>query len=81
LLEPRRITELNGWTPQVEQALAVEPAKSGEELLAENGAQCRNWQQEQRMGGVDPAPMISRQSAGGNDGVDMVMGTPTATIP
>jgi hypothetical protein len=31
--------------------------------------------------GVDPAPVVSRQTAGGNHAVDMVMGTPTPTIP
>ena len=44
LLEPRRITEGSGRTSQVEQALAVEVAKSGEELVAEDGAQDGNRQ-------------------------------------
>jgi len=52
-------------TSEVEQSLAVELAKCGEELFAEDGAQDGNRQEEQRMAGVDPALMIIRQSAGG----------------
>jgi hypothetical protein len=33
------------------------------------------------MAGVDPALMVGRQSAGGNDRVDMVMRTPAPTVP
>ena len=59
---------------QVEQALAIEVAESGEELLAEDAAQDGNRQQEHRMAGMDPALVIGRQSAAGNDAVDMIMG-------
>ena len=75
------MTELRGWTTQVELALAIELAEAVEELLAEDASQCRNRQQKQGMAGVDPALMIGRQSAGGNDGMDMVMETPTPTVP
>jgi hypothetical protein len=74
LFEARRIKESSGWTSQVEQALAIEMVKAGEELLAEDGAQDGNRHEEHRMAGVDPALMISRQSTAGDDGVDMVMG-------
>ena len=81
LLEPGGITEIGCGTSAIEQSLAVEPANSVEELFAEQGSQDRNGQQEQRVAGVDPAPVVSRQTAGGNHAVDMVMGTPTPTIP
>ena len=54
-------------------------AESGEELFAKDGAQDGNWQQEHRMAGGDPALMIGRQSAAGNDAVDMVMGQQVRT--
>jgi len=63
----------------VEQALAMELAEAGEEFLAEDGAQDGNRQQEQRMTGVDPALTIGRQSAGGNDAMDMIMGQQVGT--
>ena len=49
-------------------------AESGEELLTEDGAQNGNRQEEHRMAGMNPALVIGRQSAAGNDCVDMVMG-------
>src|ERR1035437_2046760 len=79
LLEADTAAEWGGWTSEVEQSLAVELAKSGEELFAEDGAQDGNRQDEQRMAGRDPALMISRQSAGGDDRVDMVMGQQVGT--
>src|SRR5450631_1536973 len=74
LIKHRRITEGSCWTSEVEQALAVEVAESGEELLTEDSAQNGNRQQEHRMAGMNPAPVIGRQSAAGNDCVYMVMG-------
>lgn len=53
LLEPRSITEIACRTSQVEQVLTVEMAKSGEKLLAEDGAQNGNRQREQRVAGGD----------------------------
>ena len=58
LLEPGRITEIGGRTAAVEQVLAVELPESGEELVAEDVAQYRNGQQEQRVAGRDPSPVI-----------------------
>jgi hypothetical protein len=49
--------------------------------VAEYGAQYGDGQQEQRMAGVDPSPVIGGQTAGGNGTVDVVMGTPTPTVP
>jgi hypothetical protein len=60
LLEPRRITEISSWTSQVEQVLAVELAESGKKLLAEDGVQYGNGQEEQRVAGRDPALVIGR---------------------
>ena len=57
----------------------MELAEAGKKFLAEDGAQDGNRQQEQRMAGVDPSLMIGRQSAGGNDGMDMVMGQQVGT--
>jgi transcription elongation factor len=57
----------------VEQALAIELAESGEELVAEHGAQCRNRQQEQRVAGRDPSPVVGRQSTVGDDAVEVIM--------
>ena len=74
LLEHGRITEGSGRTSEVKQALAIEVAESCEELLAEDGTQNGNRQQEHRMAGMNPALVIGRQSAAGNDSVDMVMG-------
>src|ERR1039457_4289761 len=58
LIKQRRITERSGRTSEVEQALAVEMVKACEELVAEDGAQNGNRQQEHRMSGVDPALMV-----------------------
>lgn len=69
-----RVAERCGWTSEVECAPAMELAEDGEELVAEDGAQDGNRHEEHRMAGGDPALMISRQSAAGNDAVDMVMG-------
>jgi len=74
LFEPRRIAERSGRTFEVKQALAVEVAESCEELLAEDGAQNGNRQEEHRMAGMNPALVIGRQSAAGNDCVNMIMG-------
>ena len=38
------MTELRGWTTQVELALAIELAEAVEKLLAEDAAQRRNRQ-------------------------------------
>jgi hypothetical protein len=81
LLEAHRVTERRGRTSAMEQALAIELAKCGEELLTEGFAQDGNREQEHRMTGVDPALMIDRQAAGGNDAMDMIMGTPAPTVP
>ena len=53
VLEYRRITEPSGGTAEVEQALAIEVGKSGEELVAEDGAQDANRQQKHRMAGTE----------------------------
>ena len=74
VLEYGRITERGGWTSQLERSLAVEAAEPCEELVTEDSAQDWNRHQEHRMAGRDPALVIGRQSAAGNDGVDMVMG-------
>ena len=74
LLERPRITEGSGRTSEVKQALAVEVAESGEELLTEDSAQNANRQEEHRMAGMNPALVIGRQSAAGNDCVNMIMG-------
>ncbi len=70
LLEARRI---KGGTSAVKQALAIEMVKACEELLAKDGAQNGNRQEEHRMAGVHPALVIGRQPAAGNHAVDMVM--------
>lgn len=79
-LEPCRIAELGGGAAAVELILPVELAKCAEELLAEHRAQCGDGQKEERMFGRDPSLMIGRQSAAGDDAVDMVVrqqvGTP-----
>jgi hypothetical protein len=67
------VTECGCRTVAVEQALAIELAESGEELVAEHGAQCRNRQQEQRVAGRDPSPVVGRQSTGGDDAVEVIM--------
>src|SRR5579864_1653344 len=74
LLERRRITEGSGRASQVKQAFAVEVAESVKELLAEDGAQNPNRHEKHRMAGMNPALVIGRQSAAGNDCMDMVMG-------
>ena len=75
------ITEIGCGTSAIEKALAVELPESVEELIAEHGAQDRSGQQEKRVVSVDPSPVIGRQSTGGNDAVNMVMSTPTPTVP
>ena len=57
----------------------MELAEASDEFLAEDGAQYGNRQQEEWMAGVDPALMIGRQSAGGNDAMDMIMGQQVGT--
>ena len=74
LREVRRVTEGSGRTAQLEKAPAIELAESCKELFAEDPAQGWYRQQEHGMGGRDPALMIGRQSAAGNDAVDMVVG-------
>ena len=74
LLEPSRITEVGCWTAAIELILAVELPQSIEEPGSERRAQYRNRQQEHWMAGMNPALVIGRQSAAGNDCVDMVMG-------
>ena len=73
LLEHRGITESSSRPSQVEQSSVMKSAESGEELLAEDSAQDRNGQQEHRMAGRNPALMIGRQSATGNDAMNMVV--------
>ena len=79
LFEAGRIEESSGRTSQVEHTLAIETVKAGEELVAEDGAQDGNRQEEHRMAGRDPALMISRQSAAGDDAMGMVMGQEVRT--
>ena len=57
-LEPYRVAEVVCRTSAIEQASAIELAQASEELLAKDGAQDGNGQQEQRMAGRDPALMV-----------------------
>ena len=72
ILEPCRITKIGSGPAAVELVLVVKLPKSVEELVAEHGAQHGNGQQEQRVAGVDPSPVVGRQSSGEDDAVDMV---------
>ena len=73
LFEPAGITEISGGTAAIEQVFAVELAKSGKELLAEDVVQYRNGQEEQRVVGGNPSLMIGGQSAAGDHAMDVVM--------
>jgi hypothetical protein len=73
LFEPAGIAEISGGTAAIEQVFAVELAKSGKELLAEDVVQYRNGQQEQRVAGGNPSLMIGGQSAAGDHAMDVIM--------
>ena len=47
--------------------------------MRKDGVQYGNGQEEQRVAGRDPALMIWRQAAGGNDAMDMIMGQQVLT--
>lgn len=78
-LELSRIVERSSRASQLEQPLAIEVPKSAEKLLLEDSAEDRNRHEEQRMAGRDPALLIGRQSAAGNDAVDMIVGQEVRT--
>jgi len=80
LFERGRIAESSSRTSEVKQVLAVEVAESCEELLTEDGAQNGNRQEEHGMTGMNPALVIGRQSAAGNDCVDMIMGQQVGSL-
>ena len=65
--------EISGGTAAIEQVFAVEVAKSGKELLAEEVVQYGNGQENQRVVGGYPSPMIGGQSAAGDHAMDVVM--------
>jgi hypothetical protein len=50
--------EIGRRTSAVEHVFAVEVAQSVKELVAKQGAQCGDGQQEERVAGVDPSLVV-----------------------
>ena len=71
--EPLPVLKSRRLAAAVELVLVVEVFEPREELIAEDSAQDRYRQQEERVAGGDPTLMVGRQSAARNDTVDMWM--------
>jgi hypothetical protein len=81
MFEPHGIMEISGGPAAIELVVAIEMTKSGKELLTEGVVQYRNGQKEPWVVGRDPALMIWGQSTAGDHAMDVVMATPTPTVP
>ena len=74
------LMERHALAEEAQLMAGKEAPQSGQELAAEDAAEHLDRQEEAGTGS-DPARVVRRESATGNDAVDVRMLTPTPTVP